>query len=104
MRLKGLHAIRKVKRKRKGGFVNGGFGECAFTPFSGAKVHPPCVFVLLFFLRVRLHAADLPFVAGVKAHLPKPPFLDDRQITHLTCIRLRHLLYDFFRGGFGPLI
>ena len=30
-------------------------------------------------------------------------FLDDRQITHLICVRLRHLLYDLFRGGLGPL-
>ena len=29
---------------------------------------------------------------------------DDRQITHLICVRLKHLLYDFFRGRFGPLI
>ena len=28
--------------------------------------------------------------------------LDDRQITHLICVRLRHLLYDFSRGCFGP--
>ena len=26
--------------------------------------------------------------------------LDDRQITHLICVRLRHLLYDFFGGVF----
>ena len=30
--------------------------------------------------------------------------LDDRQFTHLICVRLRHLLYDFFRGRFGPFI
>ena len=24
--------------------------------------------------------------------------LDDRQITHLICVRLRHLLYDFLGG------
>ena len=24
------------------------------------------------------------------------PVLDDRQITHLICVHLRHLLYDFF--------
>ena len=30
--------------------------------------------------------------------LPKHTFLqlDDRQITHLICVRLKHLLYDFF--------
>ena len=26
--------------------------------------------------------------------------LDERQITHLICVRLRHLLYDFFSGVF----
>ena len=30
------------------------------------------------------------------------PSLDDRQITHLICVCLRHLLYDFLRGCFGP--
>ena len=29
---------------------------------------------------------------------------DDRQITHLICVRLKHLLNDFFRGCFGPFI
>ena len=28
--------------------------------------------------------------------------LDDRQITHLICVFLRHLPSDFFRGCFGP--
>ena len=28
--------------------------------------------------------------------------LDDRQITHLICARLKYDLYDFFRGCFGP--
>ena len=28
--------------------------------------------------------------------------LDDRQITHLICVRLKLLLYDFFRLCFGP--
>ena len=32
------------------------------------------------------------------------PKLDDRQITHLICVRLRHLLYDFLRGCFGPFM
>ena len=27
--------------------------------------------------------------------------LDIRQITHLICVHLRHLLYDIFRGCFG---
>ena len=35
--------------------------------------------------------------------LEYPDLSDDRQITHLICVRLRHLLYDFFRGCFGPL-
>ena len=26
--------------------------------------------------------------------------LDDCQITHLTCVRLKHLLYNFFQGVF----
>ena len=30
--------------------------------------------------------------------------LDDRPITHLICVHLRLLLYDFFRGSFGPFI
>ena len=29
--------------------------------------------------------------------------LDDRQITHLICARLKHDLYDFFRGVLGLL-
>ena len=29
--------------------------------------------------------------------------IDDRQITHLICVRLKHLLYDFFRGLLGLL-
>ena len=28
--------------------------------------------------------------------------LDERQITHLICARLKYDLYDFFRGCFGP--
>ena len=27
--------------------------------------------------------------------------LDDRQITHLICVRLKHLLYDFLGGVLG---
>ena len=30
---------------------------------------------------------------------PEERFIDDRQITHLICVRLRHLLYDLFWGG-----
>ena len=29
-------------------------------------------------------------------------YLDERQITHLICARLKYDLYDFFRGCFGP--
>ena len=29
--------------------------------------------------------------------------VDDDQITHLVCVRLKHLLYDFFRGVLGLL-
>ena len=29
-------------------------------------------------------------------------FLDEGQITHLICARLKYDLYDFFRGCFGP--
>ena len=28
--------------------------------------------------------------------------IDERQITHLICARLKYDLYDFFRGCFGP--
>ena len=30
--------------------------------------------------------------------------LDDRQITHLICVRLKHFLYDFFTGGVWGLL
>ena len=30
-------------------------------------------------------------------------FLDDRQMTHLICVRLKHLLYDFLGGVLGLL-
>ena len=30
-------------------------------------------------------------------------FLDERQITHLICARLKYDLYDFFRGVLGLL-
>ena len=32
----------------------------------------------------------------------KKALLDERQITHLICARLRYDLYDFFRGCLGP--
>ena len=32
--------------------------------------------------------------------IPTP--IDERQITHLICARLKYDLYDFFRGCFGP--
>ena len=38
---------------------------------------------------------------------PQPPLLeivrDDRQITHLICVRLKHLLYDLWGGALGLL-
>ena len=36
-------------------------------------------------------------------HIKEAHSLDDRQITHLICVRLKHLLYDFSRGCYGPL-
>ena len=33
--------------------------------------------------------------------VPKERRIDDSQITRLICVRLRHLLYDFFRVCFG---
>ena len=30
--------------------------------------------------------------------------IDERQITHLICARLKYDLYDFFRGCFGAFI
>ena len=44
--------------------------------------------------------------SGSLEHPPKLVLvrLDDRQMTHLICVRLRHLLYDFFRECFGPSI
>ena len=39
---------------------------------------------------------------GAKGVSGESNVLDDRQITHLICVRLRHLLYDFFRGCLGP--
>ena len=30
-------------------------------------------------------------------------YLDERQITHLICARLKYDLYDFFRGVLGLL-
>ena len=31
-------------------------------------------------------------------------YLDEGQITHLICARLKYDLYDFFRGCFGPFL
>ena len=33
-----------------------------------------------------------------------PVYIDDRRITHLICVRLRHLLYDFLGGALGPFL
>ena len=38
----------------------------------------------------------------LSALLRKSSSLDERQITHLICARLKYDLYDFFRGRFGP--
>ena len=42
---------------------------------------------------------DPPFLNPI---FPSLILLDDRQITHLIAVRLKHLLYDIFRGCFGP--
>ena len=34
----------------------------------------------------------------------RPKSLDELQITHLICARLKYDLYDFFRGCLGPFI
>ena len=31
-------------------------------------------------------------------------FLDDRQITHLICVRLKHLLFDFWGGVWASFL
>ena len=38
--------LRKFEAPQNGGFVKGGFGECACTPLSRIKVHPPRAFAL----------------------------------------------------------
>ena len=37
-------------------------------------------------------------------HHPSHPPLDDCQITHLICVRLKHLLYDFWGAVLGLLL
>ena len=45
-----------------------------------------------------------PYCALVQNQFSDTPMkLDDRQITHLICVRLKHLLYDFLGGVLGPL-
>ena len=34
---------------------------------------------------------------------PRPELIDERQITHLICARLKYDLYDFFRAVWGLL-
>ena len=34
---------------------------------------------------------------------PSPNLIDDRQITHLICVHLKYLLYDFLGGALGLL-
>ena len=38
----------------------------------------------------------------LKMEFPGVPDLDDRQITHLIGVRLKHLLSDVLGGCFGP--
>ena len=44
---------------------------------------------------------DISEQIGKRPNLASTP-IDDRQITHLICPCQRHLLYDSFRGSFGP--
>ena len=39
-----------------------------------------------------------------EANAQKHSKLDEGQITHLICVRLKYDLYDFFRGCFGPFL
>ena len=41
--------------------------------------------------------------SAVKIAVRSKFYLDDRQITHLICVRLKHLLYDFLGGVLGLL-
>ena len=61
------------------------------------------------FCRVQCHAQEKisndigpSSTLTLRAPQPRKAYIDDRQITHLICVRLKHLLYDFFRGCFGP--
>ena len=52
-------------------------------------------------LRIVETSRPLTSQGGVK----ETEIVDDRQITHLICVRRKHLLYDFFLGGcFEPFI
>ena len=42
-----------------------------------------------------------PYFCSVFCFLKKQK-IDNRQMTHLICVGLKHSLYDFFRGCFGP--
>ena len=74
----------------------------ARTSRGGGDIHyrwgdPPTVFGEAFY---GMFSPLLSF----STHLVFLSKIDDRQITHLICVRLKHLLYDFFRGCFGPSI
>ena len=42
--------------------------------------------------------------AGAETTLNFREQIDERQIAHLICARLKYDLYDFFRGVLGPFI
>ena len=41
---------------------------------------------------------------GSQVQFGNPQAIDEGQITHLICARLKYDLYDFFRGCFGPFL
>ena len=62
------------------------------------------VCTLLIFLVFAIILVFLVFSLSCPRGFQGSAKIDDRQITRLICVRLRHLLYDFFRGVFGPLL
>ena len=46
---------------------------------------------------------EIVYAPNVYVPFPAPSMLDERQIIHLICARLKYDLYDFFRGVLGPL-
>ena len=57
---------------------------------------PPYVKMGLFVLLALVFPSFVVFIASNSDVFPLK--LDDRQITHLICVRQKHLLHDFFRG------